>query len=179
MIEREKRKQRCCFTGHRPEKLCVNESEIKPALAPAIESAIAAGKLTFISGMSRGVDIWAAELVLQYRKADSSIHLICALPYPDFERRWSAQWQQRYREILQRADLIRIISASFSMSSYQIRNEWMVNKSSLVIAVFNGENGGTKNTIEYANAHDVEVAMIETANAAEARPVAPLHSCSQ
>lgn len=160
LIESEKRKQRCCFTGHRPEKLSIKESEIKAALAPAIEAAIAAGKLTFISGMSRGVDIWAAELVLQYRKVDPSIHLICALPYPDFEKRWSVQWQQRYREILQRADLTRTISASFSMSSYQIRNEWMVDRSTLVIAVFNGESGGTMNTIKYAKAHDVKVVMV-------------------
>lgn len=46
---------------------------------------------------------------------------------------------------------------SFSMESYQIRNEWMVDRSSLVIAVFNGEQSGTKNTIDYAKAHGIEV----------------------
>lgn len=160
LTESEKRKRRCCFTGHRPEKMYSTESEIKASLALAIEDALAAGKLTFISGMSRGVDIWAAELVLQYREANSSIHLICAIPHPDFEKRWSPHWQQRYRAILQEADLIRTISTSFSMSSYQIRNEWMVDRSGLVIAVFSGERGGTKNTIEYARSQGIDIVMI-------------------
>ena len=30
------------------------------------------------------------------------------------------------------------------------RNIYMVDKSSLVVAVFNGEKGGTKNTVDYA-----------------------------
>lgn len=161
MTEQEKRQRRCCFTGHRPEKLMDSEDEIKRGLARAIEAALAAGKRTFITGMARGTDIYAGELVLQYRDADPSIHLICALPHPDFEKRWSGQWQQRYRAILQKADLIKEVCPSFSMASYQKRNEWMVDRSSMVIAVFNGESGGTKNTIDYAEAHGVEVVMIE------------------
>ena len=161
MTEQEKREKRCCFTGHRPEKLKGGEFEVKIALAQAIEAALAAGKRTFISGMARGVEVWAAELVLAYRQADASIHLICALPHPDFEKRWSRHWQQRYRAILEQADLIKEITPSFSMSSYQTRNEWMVNRSSLVIAVFNGERGGTKNTINYAKAQGVEIVLVE------------------
>ena len=161
MSEFEKRQKRCCFTGHRPEKLNTSENEVKMALAVEIDSALTVGKRTFISGMARGTDIWAAELVVQRRKGDSSIHLICAVPYPDFEKRWSAHWQQRYQRILQEADLVRTITPSFSMESYQIRNEWMVDRSSLVIAVFNGEQGGTKNTIDYAKAQGIPVFMID------------------
>ena len=150
MTEAEKRQKRCCFTGHRPEKLKSTESEIKQGLARAIETALAAGKRTFITGMARGTDIYASELILQYRDADPSIHLICALPHPNFEKRWSAQWQQRYCAILKRADLIKETSLSFNMGSYQKRNKWMVDRSSMVIAVFNGKSGGTKNTIDYA-----------------------------
>ena len=161
MDEKEMRLHRCCFTGHRPNKLKRSESEIKASLARAIEHALAAGKRTFITGMAMGTDIYAGELVLQYRKSDPSIRLICALPYPDFEKRWSAHWQQRFTTILQRADFVKVVCPSFSMASFQIRNEWMVDRSSLVIAVFKGESGGTKNTIYYAKAHDVEVTVIE------------------
>ena len=68
MSEFKKRQKRCCFTGHRPEKLSASEDEVKMALADAIDSALTVGKRTFISGMARGTDIWAAELVLQRRK---------------------------------------------------------------------------------------------------------------
>ena len=33
---------------------------------------------------------------------------------------------------------------------YQRRNEWMVDRSSLLIAAYTGASGGTRNTIEYA-----------------------------
>ena len=56
---------------------------------------------------------------------------------------------------------MRIITPSFGMRSYQIRNEWMVDRSSLVIAVFNGELRGTKNTIDYAKAQVVQVTVID------------------
>ena len=45
--------------------------------------------------MARGVDIWAAEIVLHLRDEGRDIKLICASPYKGFERGWSADWQQR------------------------------------------------------------------------------------
>ena len=44
---------------------------------------------------------------------------------------------------------------------FQIRNEWMVNHAARVIAVFNGEKSGTKNTIDYAVKVGVPVVRIE------------------
>ena len=157
MGEQEKRLHRCCFTGHRPEKLLHDEAFYLEALHRAIHDAIEAGYSTFITGMARGVDIWAAELVLSFRRTNPDIHLICALPHPGFEQRWAMTWQRRYRAILEAADLTRIICPSFSMGSYQVRNEWMVDHSSLVIAVYNGEAGGTRNTLEYAKQQGVNI----------------------
>ena len=41
--------------------------------------------------------------------------------------------------------------------TYQRRNEFMVDHSNLVIAVWNGEKSGTKNTIDYAERKGVKV----------------------
>ena len=54
--EAEKRRHRCCFTGHRPEKLQVPESVVMAALEKEIRQAIADGFSVFISGMARGVE---------------------------------------------------------------------------------------------------------------------------
>lgn len=150
MGEAEKRLHRCCFTGHRPEKLERTEAEIKAELQKEIHQAIADGFTVFISGMARGVDIWAAEIVLSIRAAGQPVRLICASPYEGFERCWSDQWKNRYTAILNAADLVRFICPGYSRSCFQIRNEWMVDHSSKVIAVFNGQPSGTKNTIDYA-----------------------------
>ena len=62
MGEQELRLHRCCFTGHRPEKISAPEATIKEALRGEVKKAITDGFVTFISGMARGVDV-AGELV--------------------------------------------------------------------------------------------------------------------
>lgn len=148
--EAEKRMHRACFTGHRPEKLRQTENDICQALEREIQIAIGSGKHVFISGMARGVDIWAAEIVLRLRGKGHDVKLICACPYEGFERGWSADWQRRYNAVLRSADLVRFICPGYNRACFQIRNEWMVDHSALVIAVYNGQPSGTKNTIDYA-----------------------------
>lgn len=133
------------------------ESVIIQGLETAIRQAIADGKNVFISGMALGVDIWAAEIVLRLRDEGQGIKLICASPYKGFERGWSSEWQLRYNTVLEAADLVRFICPGYSRACFRIRNEWMVDHSSLVIAVFNGQPSGTKNTIDYAERQDIVV----------------------
>jgi uncharacterized phage-like protein YoqJ len=158
--ETELRLHRCCFTGHRPEKLNRSEADIKKDLEVAILQTIDDGFVTFITGMARGVDIWAGEIVLQLRQHNPAIHLVAASPYRGFESRWSADWQSRYNAILQQADLARFVCPGYSRDCFQRRNEWIVDQSSRVIAVFNGEPGGTRNTIEYAKKNKIQILII-------------------
>ena len=154
--EREKRLHRCCFTGHRPEKLNMPEKEVIAWLEAEIRKAIEDGFVTFISGMACGVDIWAAEIVLRLRNEGQPIHLICASPYEGFERRWAEDWKRRYSAVLQKADLVKYVCDHYSKACFQIRNEWMVDRSARVIAVYNGEPGGTRNTINYSKRTGVD-----------------------
>ena len=160
MTEQEKRQHRCCFTGHRPEKLNMPETEVIAWLQSEIRKAIDDGFVTFISGMARGVDIWAAEMVLRLRDEGMPIHLICASPFEGFEKSWSDDWKQRYNVILRKADIVKFICPRYSRACFQIRNEWMVDRSSKVIAIYNGELGGTRNTVQYAKAQDVPVTFL-------------------
>lgn len=108
MTEQEKRTHRCCFTGHRPEKLSISETEAKTAVKKEIRLAIADGINVFITGMAPGVDIWAAEIVLELREQeDLPLKLIAASPHPGFENRWSLDWQKRYAAVMAKADLIK------------------------------------------------------------------------
>lgn len=159
--EKEERLHTACFTGHRPEKLTQPETEIVKGLVGEIHRAMEDGLYVFISGMARGVDIRAAEIVLELRTKGKHVRLICASPYEGVERGWSLDWQKRYKAVLRAADAVRFICPHYSRSCFQIRNEWMVNHSARVIAVFNGEKSGTKNTIDYAKRVGVAVAYIE------------------
>ena len=158
--EAEMRLHRCCFTGHRPEKLQRPEWEIRVDLEREIRKAVCDGLNVFISGMARGIDIDAAEIVLQLRAEGYPVRLICASPYPGFEHSWSNLWQTRYGAVIADADLVRYICPQYRRGCFQIRNEWLVDHSSRVIAVFNGRPSGTKNTIDYALRQGVPVVQI-------------------
>ena len=54
--ETELRKHRCCFTGHRPEKLSRTERAIKSDLKKEIKLAIKDGCTVYLTGMARGTD---------------------------------------------------------------------------------------------------------------------------
>lgn len=156
-MEQELRKRRCCFTGHRPHKIGMDEEIVKGLLREAIKQAIEDGYVTFISGMAHGVDLWAAEIVLEEKKNNSYIHLICASPYEGFEKKWDASERELYHSIMEQADLAKYVCEHYFRGCYQVRNEWMVDRSARVIAVFNGQASGTKNTIDYAKRKGVEV----------------------
>lgn len=158
--EQYARQHTCCFTGHRPEKLRKSEQEITALLEKSISAAINDGFTTFISGMARGVDLWAAEAVLRLRDGGHPLRLVCASPFEGFEKSWSAHWQDSYRQIWTAADERHFICPAYSRGCFQRRNEWMVNRSARVIAVYNGERGGTRNTIAYARTKGVEVTFI-------------------
>ena len=157
MSEQELRLHRCCFTGHRPEKLARPEEEVKKGLEVKIVKAIQDGFTTFITGMARGVDIWAAQIVLRLRQGNPELRLIAALPYPNCDRRWPVEWRRQYAEILNAVDMVKSLSPAYSIASFQKRDEWMVDHSTRAIAVYDGVPGGTKNTIEYAINGGVEI----------------------
>ena len=161
MNEAELRKHRCCFTGHRPGKLKMPEKQLVKLLEAEIIRAIDSGHTTFIAGMAKGVDLIAAEIVLRLRKHDPRLKLICALPHPGFGQHWGGGWTERFQRALAEADLERTICPAFSYGSYQTRNEWMVRHSDMVIAVFNGELGGTKNTLDFAKRSGVPCVIID------------------
>ncbi len=150
----------CCFTGHRPEKLNIPQNEIIEKLRIAIKKAIDEGFTIFISGMARGVDMWSAEIVLEEKKNNSDIKLVCASPFEGFEKSWSYAFREKYKSILDRADDVKFICEGYSKSCFHIRNRYMVDNSQRVIAAYTGESGGTKNTVIYAEKKGVEVCNI-------------------
>lgn len=123
MTEQEKSQHRYCFTEHRPEKLSCSETEVTSWLKKEIRPAIADGFITFILGMTRGVDIWAAEIVLRLRDEEKPIHPICASPFEGFERSRSEDWKSRYNDAMRRADIVKFFCPGYSRADFQIRNE--------------------------------------------------------
>lgn len=157
-----------CFTGHRSQKLPwrFNEDDarylkMKEKTKQEIEIAIKNGKKHFISGMAIGFDMIAAEIVLELKKHYSFISLECAIPCKDQEKLWPIKQQERYRKILSLADKITYVSDQpYFDGCMQKRNKYMIDNSTMLIALFNGKPGGTKQTVDYAKEKGLKILTI-------------------
>ena len=147
----------CAFTGHRPERLDAPEEHVKKWLEERIRQAIADGYTDFITGMQRGVDLWAAEILLDLKKEGHAIRIIAACAFKGMEDRWEMQWKARYNRILKAADEINVIGKYPGREAFFARDEWMVDHASRLIAVFTGAPGGTKKTVDYAKKKGLEI----------------------
>ena len=147
----------CCVTGNRPQKFPWKYGEGKEhkkyliEMTRQVNELIVSGYTYFISGSAIGVDMDFAEAVLQAKKQHKDIVLEIAVPCRNQDLKWSRDDKRRYAEILKSADIVNILSENYTAICMQKRNEYMVNKSDLVLAFWNGEeSGGTWNTICYA-----------------------------
>ena len=102
--------------------------------------------------MALGVDTVFALAVLELKEEGFDIKLHCAIPCKNHSCKWPQKSIELYNKILQKADIVKFVSEQeYRPYLMQKRNEYMVDKSDLVLAVWNGERaGGTWNTIEYA-----------------------------
>ncbi|WP_028236250.1 SLOG family protein [Pseudobutyrivibrio sp. MD2005] len=150
------------FTGHRPERLDMPEDKVQEWLEYQIRKAVADGYTDFISGMQRGVDLWAAEIVLKVRSEmkNKGIRLFSAVAFRGMENRWEKEWHKRYHAVLKAANGVTFVCDRPGRSAFFKRNEWMVDHSKRLIAVYTGAPGGTKETIQYAKQHRKDIVLI-------------------
>lgn len=158
----------CCFTGHRPQKLPwgFNEDDercqkMKMQTEKTIEMAIGVGFEVFLTGMALGFDMIVAEILLELKKMYPHIKIIGALPCKDQDRVWKSAQKNRYRKILSQLDKVRCVYKKYEDGCLQERNKYMIDNSSLCIALYNGKGGGTKLTIDYAKSQGVKVVIVK------------------
>jgi len=156
-----------CFTGYRPKKLPWGENEhdprcaaLKLKLIDEITAAYARGYRTFISGMALGVDTFAAETVLALGKVLGDMELVCAVPYPGYALRLPLAHRARYESIILGCARCAVTAERYGADCMWLRNQYMVENSSLVIAVYDGQRGGTHNTVTFAKEKGRDVQII-------------------
>lgn len=158
---------RVSFTGHRPDKIdgySISpervETRIKQVLAEEIVQLAEEGADTFLSGMAPGFDLWAADEVLRLRvegRIGEGVRLVLAVPYPNFERSFGAEWRPLYGKILERADEVVYTSQGYYRGCYHRRNDYLANEADVVLAYYEGSDGGTRYTIKKAEERGVRV----------------------
>ena len=138
------------FTGHR--HIAVGELErLTEELPEIIADLNSSGVTTFISGAAVGFDTLAAQAVLSVRAAGLPVFLFLAVPCLNQDARWKKKDRAVYSSLLKNAD--RVLYTSYTPyydGCMQLRNRFMVENSSVCIAYFTGERGGTFSTYRLA-----------------------------
>lgn len=158
----------CAFTGHRLQKLPFSfhennnyQQKIERILSEQIISLIEQdGVAHFITGMAIGIDMYAAEIVLDLKSQYPYITLECAIPCETQPLQWSEPLRDRYFKIISMCDKETLIQHRYSADCMQKRNQYMVNQANVILAVWNGRPSGTRNTIKYAQSQSKPIIII-------------------
>jgi len=141
-------------TGHRPDKLGGYGAAVSARLVDLARAALIRYRPNeVISGMALG---WDTALALA--AIELGIPLTAAIPFEGQECKWRPEQQEQFRAILALATTVAIVSpGGYAVWKMQTRNEWMVDRATGVLALWNGTGGGTGNCIEYARTRQVEI----------------------
>lgn len=161
------------FTGYRTTKLPFapteeNVSKLKYKLTEAINAVYEKGVRYFYSGMCQGVDIWAAEAVLEFKKTHPDVEIICAIPFEGHADSLKGKALEEYENIVKksfRADCLKgRISYREMARAFNERNNYMVSNSDFLIAVCNERSispGGTANTVKMAQKKNMKIIFVD------------------
>lgn len=137
-----------CGTGHRPNKLGGYTVQAHDRLVKVARYELLRLQPTkVISGMALGWDQALAEAALLL-----AFPLVAAIPFEGQEKAWPQSSQDLFNEILEEcSQLVYVSDPGYAAWKMQKRNEWMVDQSHVVLALWDGSDGGTANCVRYAN----------------------------
>lgn len=142
-------------TGHRPERLEDNEDAVKELISEGIQH-LKATRL--FQGMASGTDLWSAKEAWKLK-----VPYTACKPWAGHTPR--AADMIEYTKVLRHADEIVDVSTNLQYPGpwvYQKRNEYIVNSSEAMIAVWDGKPyGGTYNCVQYAWSKSIPVLRID------------------
>ncbi|WP_372395190.1 SLOG family protein (plasmid) [Azospirillum sp. HJ39] len=135
-------------TGHRPQKLGGFGRATQARLLMLASCWLTARPdvTRVISGMALGWD-----LALAHTAVLAGIPFTAAVPCDAQESRWPAPSQAYYRRLLTLSDDVVVVSpGGYEPWKMQVRNEWMVDRCDLLLALWDGSRGGTANCCWYS-----------------------------
>jgi uncharacterized phage-like protein YoqJ len=134
--------------------------EFKARLRDTIEILIGEGFAHFISGGALGMDMFAAEAVLELKEKYPWIILEMVSPFDAQADRWNDENRMRHDRLFASADIVTATGHEYTKACMFRRNRYMVNNADLLLAAYDGQPGGTAMTCEYARESGIPIQMI-------------------
>ena len=140
------------FTGHR-----TYDHSADDQLCDTVESLYNDGYRHFRIGMAEGFDLAAGEAVLRLMDNHDDICLELCIPYPNFNRGFGIEENNRFNRIISKASVIRYAADSYHKSVFSLRNNMLVDRADTVVAWYSLKRGGTHYTINRARRYGVRI----------------------
>ena len=157
------------FTGYRPQKLPFGDNwdhpdakKLRAVLYNEYDRLIRKGFRFFLTGGALGSDMMTAEVILELKKKYSKLpiyHELC-LPCYGHSSKWECRDIERLERIKKQSVVTYVTDGPYCSGCMQKRNEYMVDTSAVLVAVYDGQNGGTRNTVEYAKSRRKKTVII-------------------
>ena len=100
--------------------------------------------------MAAGFDLAAAEVTLSLRKELAGLRVVAVVPFEGMQHRFPQSQRELFERVISEADEVVTLAAKYSAAAYIVRNNFLVDNSSAVIAYFTGAKGGTAYTVRRA-----------------------------
>lgn len=155
------------FTGHRT--YCASDADAADALRRTVQALYDRGFSDFLSGMAVGFDLAAAEAVLELRARRGDVRLVAVVPFHGQESRFSVVDRDRFRRVLAAADEVVVLAPAYHRGCYAVRNDFLVDHATVLVAWYDGSPGGTHYTVRRALRRGLEIVNLHPA--APALPV--------
>lgn len=141
-------------TGHRPGKLGNDPLLLNRLTDLAMEYLGSEAPNKVITGMALGWDIALAIAAIKLE-----IHVMAAIPFKDQNLLWKNKDKILYNNILSKCTDKKIIcDGGYSASKLMIRNKYMVDNATKIVALYDGISaGGTANCIKYAVSRNIPI----------------------
>lgn len=161
----------CAITGHRPTRFKWKYQEhyagckrLKRRLCEQLVLLYDQGVRTYYVGGALGVDMWAAEILLQMREQPeySEIDLCLAVPFDGHDRDWDERSKARLHFIQNHAQVV-VVGSHPGAENYKKRNYYMVDRADYLLAVYDNDRSirsGTGMTVNYAKKKGIPIILI-------------------
>ena len=108
-----------------------------------------------------GMDMFAAETVLELKKEYPEILLEMVSPFDEQAAKWAPEYQKRHDVLFGQADIVTATGHQYTKSCMFARNRYLVDNADMLLAAYDGQPGGTEMTIRYAKQMGIQVCCIK------------------
>ena len=107
--------------------------DLKARLRATMESFIWQGYRHFYTSATQGIELWAAEIVIELREQYPGIALEMVIPYDAHSSKWPADIRARYDAVHRQADIVTIIRHDYQKGAIFARNRYLLDQCHLLV----------------------------------------------